>query len=309
MFKREDYWPYMFGVFILGGLIALPAIYSNFIEVPLERLLAGCMMGCMLFAFAHTRDGNFSFGRLVGGVVVIMLLMLRFAGESDGKGGVIPGGLLGFAVMGACGWVGIGLGRATGIAKGLKKADENVMVLHSRSSNGGEERERTTMEPKEFTDAMYRALLERTHEAWTSKRPPFDTLRSPLLDQLHKNGTVESLMQAFSSSKQGIAFAFETEPPEDGEFLIQASISQDRLSMLLTNRYFYYFGLDRSLLATRYEAGKVALNDIEECVLDDERIFPKAFLELPTRTIHLKGFDSTALLELLREMLKPTAIS
>lgn len=120
MFHREDYWPYLFGVFVFGGLIAVPAVWSQFIDLSFGRLVAGSLVACAVFAYAHTEDGQFSFSSFFIGYALTLLISLRVAAQSDIGGGVIPGGLLGFLIMSGCGWLGIGLGRATGIAKALK---------------------------------------------------------------------------------------------------------------------------------------------------------------------------------------------
>jgi MFS family permease len=120
MFRREDYWPYMFGIFVFAGLVAVPIIWGQFIDLPYGRLVAGSLVGCFVFAYAHKRDGQFSFGRFIIGFGFVFLMSMRFSVQSGGIGGFIPGGVLGFLVMGGGGWLGIGIARVTGIAKALK---------------------------------------------------------------------------------------------------------------------------------------------------------------------------------------------
>jgi len=115
MFKREDFWPFMFGVFILGGLLVIPAIWSQFSDIPLDRLVLGSVLGCFIFAYAHDRDGGFSVLRLIVGYAIVFVLLMKGAAKGGLEPIMIPGGALGFLVMAACGWVGILFGRAMGL--------------------------------------------------------------------------------------------------------------------------------------------------------------------------------------------------
>ena len=73
-----------------------------------------------------------------------------------------------------------------------------------------------------------------------------------------------------------IAFAFMRSPPKEDEYLLCAKGIQSRLSFVLTNRYFYFFGLDQDVLAKKYESGKIALENIRECTLNEGWVLNKA---------------------------------
>ena len=111
MFRKEEYGPYMIGVFILGGLIAVPLIWSYFVDLPYEKLVLGSLLGCGIFAFAHTRDGDFSLLRFFGAFAFVFLMSLKISVQAGGTGPFVPGGLLGFFVMAACGHAGVGISR------------------------------------------------------------------------------------------------------------------------------------------------------------------------------------------------------
>ncbi len=115
MFRREDYWPFMFGVFVLGGLVAVPLIWSLFVDLPFKGLVASSLVGCFVFAYAHTRDGQFSVRRFIVGFGLALLITLRVTARSGGIGAFIPGGVLGILVMEGCGWLAIGIARVTGV--------------------------------------------------------------------------------------------------------------------------------------------------------------------------------------------------
>jgi hypothetical protein len=125
MFNREDYFPYMFGVFVFAGLIAIPVIFGQFIELPLGRLIGGSVVGCFIFAQAHTRTGEFLFGRFTIGVVVGLLLTMNSGGAS-----YLPGGVLGFAMMAGGGWLGVWLGRFLGITSYVDNTEPSVLQAH-----------------------------------------------------------------------------------------------------------------------------------------------------------------------------------
>jgi len=301
MFRREDYWPYMFGVFVFAGVIALPTIYSNFIDLPFDRLLAGCLLGCFLFAFAHTRDGQFSFGRFIGGVALMVLALMRTAGKSDGQGGVIPGGLLGFAVMAAAGWFGIAIGRATGISKALKSGDSRTIVKHGQSAEVGQKVTLAGQPEHVFSDDMYRALVNRTYFAWHTGKP---SALSVAIKNQAKMLNMEQFATVFTSAKEAIAFAFQIEPPDDDEYIIAAENADHRLSYLLTSRYFYYFGLDKDLFASKYPAGKIALRDIRKCEIIQGFVFPKATIALyDGKIISIDGFNSERPILLIQKLI------
>ncbi len=139
MFRREDYWPYLFGVFVFAGLLAVPVIWSLFIDLTYGRLVAGSLVGCAVFAYAHTKDGQFSLGSFIVGYAVVLLMSLRVAAQSGTGVGIVPGGLLGLLLMTGGGWLGIGLGRATGVADALKvpsTATPSCRAARSRRASG-----------------------------------------------------------------------------------------------------------------------------------------------------------------------------
>lgn len=121
LFREEDYWPYMLGVFVFAGLFFLPLIWGQFIYLSYLRLVAGSLIGCFVFAFAHKKDGQFSIWRFVGGLVFVSVMALKVSLSSGGFNGVIPGGLIGFLLMAGCGLLGIRIARLTGISKAYAK--------------------------------------------------------------------------------------------------------------------------------------------------------------------------------------------
>lgn len=125
LFRNEDYWPYLFGIFVFAGLLAIPIIWGQILDQAYERLVFGSLVGCGVFAYAHSREGQFLFGRFIAGFALVFLISMRVAAQSAGGIGFIPGGFLGFIVMSGGGWLGIGIARVTGIAAALRSADSS----------------------------------------------------------------------------------------------------------------------------------------------------------------------------------------
>jgi hypothetical protein len=117
----------MFGIFVFAGLVAVPLIWGQFTNLPYDRLVAGSLVGCAVFAYAHTRDGKFSVSRFIVGFGFVFLMSLRITARSGGLGGFIPGGFLGFLVMSGCGWLGIWIARALGFSGEWKALDPVVL--------------------------------------------------------------------------------------------------------------------------------------------------------------------------------------
>lgn len=110
VFKYDDYWPFMAGLFGIGGLLAVPLIWGQIGDLTYLEATPGSLLGCVVYAYGVTRHGEFRTGRFIGALVVAILLVMR----SDSL--ILPGGILGFLVMGGCGWIGIAAGRATGLS-------------------------------------------------------------------------------------------------------------------------------------------------------------------------------------------------
>ena len=239
MFNREDYYPYMFGVFVFAGLMAVPAIWGLFIELPFYRLIGGSLVGCFIFAQAHTRTGEFLFGRFVVGAGVGVLITLKASITSDAY---LPGGLLGFAIMAGGGWLGLWLGRSTGITATFENANSTVLKTHDTTTTAAPapitapEDEVCSEMPDEqysFSDIDYRTLLESSRQAWmrgdlsgvSDKFPEEASGMSP-----------EEFSKQFDSygqmARQVFDFAFKHSAPLDDEIVIAIEIEISTLCQL-----------------------------------------------------------------------------
>lgn len=114
MFEKADFIPYVCGVMILGGFIIVPIVWGNFMDLSFEKSLFPSLLSCGVFAASHSKTGNFHFGRFIFlNIYVFFMIMRTMAkyGSGGGKPMFMAGGLLGFLVMAACGWAGIGIVR------------------------------------------------------------------------------------------------------------------------------------------------------------------------------------------------------
>lgn len=150
VFEREDYLPFMFGVFVIAGLIVAPFMYDLFFNIPKGRLIFISLALCAVFAYAFKRNGNVNYGHIAKALLIIIVLLYSNAKITEAsdrnkaflrglqsrnsgskivpkinKNMIIPGMLLGFMAMAGGGWLGIRIGRATGITKRLTSNDRS----------------------------------------------------------------------------------------------------------------------------------------------------------------------------------------
>jgi len=116
VFRREDYWSFVLGIFVLGGLLLFPLGLRLEFGFSYYRGLVASFLVCGAIAYAHRRDGGFSFGRLILGVTIAHLVLLYFSLASGEFRIVVPGGVIGFLIAEGCGWIGIAIGRTTGLS-------------------------------------------------------------------------------------------------------------------------------------------------------------------------------------------------
>lgn len=112
-FREQDYIPFIAGVLVLGGLLIVPFIYGMFLNIYYPQALFSSLLSCGIFLYAHDRRGNFSFGKFLLAYLFILFQILRTSTQQGGANHpiFIAGGLLGIALMLACGWAGIAIAR------------------------------------------------------------------------------------------------------------------------------------------------------------------------------------------------------
>jgi hypothetical protein len=108
-------------------------------------------------------------------------------------------------------------------------------------------------------NTAYIELLRRTQQAWSEGA--LDTF-SP--EARETGATFRGMAKVFEPHEEAISFAFKDKPPEADEFLVAAQNAGTQCSFVMTNKYFYFFGLDQGLMSNNYGMGKVAYSAIEK---------------------------------------------
>jgi uncharacterized membrane protein len=110
MFKETEYVPFMLGVFLIGGLLAVPIIYGLILGLSYFQSLPWSLVSCIILLIGFRRNGSISWGRaipaIIGGAMVI-----NAYNQITGKPAFVASGFLGFLLVAGCGYVGIWIGR------------------------------------------------------------------------------------------------------------------------------------------------------------------------------------------------------
>ncbi|MBN1594016.1 MAG: hypothetical protein JW941_12305, partial [Candidatus Coatesbacteria bacterium] len=114
LFDREDYYPFIISVFLLGGLIALPTLWSepDRIDMTYKQALPWALGACLVFLAGFRTNGTISLIRTAPAVLAMAAVVWLFTKDS----GIPVQALIAFAVFAIfalliCGYIGIGLGR------------------------------------------------------------------------------------------------------------------------------------------------------------------------------------------------------
>lgn len=140
-----------------------------------------------------------------------------------------------------------------------------------------------------FSEDDYNQLIEITRQAWMNGE--VNEYAAEAKEIASKPGSVRKM---FDSQIGAIAFAFKDQAPKPDEFLIAASDSGVRTSYVLTNKYFYFFGLDAMFLADKRASGKIAYEAID-------RIFSKSGFVMHQINIRLKSGERILVKDLMRD--------
>ncbi|MEL7498316.1 MAG: hypothetical protein AAFN77_11955 [Planctomycetota bacterium] len=108
MFSEGSYAPFMVGVFILGGFVALPLLYGGMLGHDYVSSLPWTLGVCVVFLFGFRRNGTISWLRATPVLLLLMIAAYAFY-KYTGRHGFGVGGFLGFLIVFGCGYVGIGV--------------------------------------------------------------------------------------------------------------------------------------------------------------------------------------------------------
>ncbi len=112
LFKEADFIPYLCGVMILGGLIAIPMVWGMMHGIGYGQALLPALVSCGIFAASHNKRGHFLWMRFLLMMLFFSMQIMKTANSySHTRPMFLAGGFLGFLIMSGCGWAGIFLAR------------------------------------------------------------------------------------------------------------------------------------------------------------------------------------------------------
>ena len=113
LFSPLDYMPFMLGVFLVGGLAAMPLTYGLGTGLSYLESLPWSLASCVVFLVAFRKNGTISWARAIPAIIAIMVAANVY-NQSTGKPAFAAGGVAGFVLVLVCGYVGVGIGRLLG---------------------------------------------------------------------------------------------------------------------------------------------------------------------------------------------------
>ena len=112
LFQEKDYIPFMFGVFVLGGIFGLPFLWGSVFglnRVDPDNYYFGVLMPsfllCLSLLIAFKRDGSISKIRVIISFLIVFLVSAILSAANGGS--FMSGTLIGIAVLVICGHVSV----------------------------------------------------------------------------------------------------------------------------------------------------------------------------------------------------------
>ncbi len=112
LFNEADYAPFIIGVFVLGGLLAIPMLWSDpeRINMTYAEAVPWAIGASMVFLAAFRRNGTVSWLRAVPAVAA-MILAEVFLAKTDSTPALVSYAVFAVFAITICGYIGIGIGR------------------------------------------------------------------------------------------------------------------------------------------------------------------------------------------------------
>ncbi len=167
MYRKQDYPFFIFGVALFAGLGLVPVIWGSLSGIAYKQALLPSIISCTIFLFAFNDEGKFSLLRFFGGMVFALLLVFKTSiAAGSSKPFFIAGGIFGFLIMFACGWVGIWIGRLFRPIKLNDKSDPYsrlILLSHKQWKSGKvksiftlSQQDANAMSQEAFADKYYK---------------------------------------------------------------------------------------------------------------------------------------------------------
>ena len=178
-------------------------------------------------------------------------------------------------------------------------------MSHVISNNVMDESKESKWETPKYSglkNSNLMSLLKNTYNAL--KLGCLDCINKNLKNQF-ESCTLEEFTKSYENETIIFETAFSEQPPDEDEYVINLKNAVKRCSYLLTNKYFYFFGLDKGVLSKKYPSGRVALTNIKECNYKKKGlVMYKAAITLKSgETIHIKDLMKSIPLDLIKIIL------
>ena len=111
IFKKENYTSFMLGVFVLGGLLVVPLLWSfllglRYVDMFLKPYVVFSLMLCVCVLIVFRRDGTTSWLRIIPAIIIGIIVGSAVAAAS-GKLVFGSSTIIGFLILILCGRVGV----------------------------------------------------------------------------------------------------------------------------------------------------------------------------------------------------------
>ena len=112
LFDEADYGPFMTGVFVLGGFLAIPILWSQpeRIKMTYGMAVPWAIGACVVFLLAFRRNGTVCWLRAVPAVAAMIVAEVLFA-KTDNTPALVSFAVFAVFTIMICGYIGIGIGR------------------------------------------------------------------------------------------------------------------------------------------------------------------------------------------------------
>ena len=108
LFSERSYAPFMVGVFLPGGFVALPLFYGGMLGHDYVSSLPWTLGVCVVFLCGFRRNGTITWLRAAPALFMLMIAAYAFY-KYTGRHGFGVVGFLGFLIAIGCGYIGIGV--------------------------------------------------------------------------------------------------------------------------------------------------------------------------------------------------------
>lgn len=113
-FEPEDYWPFVAGIVVLAGFVAIPLLWGYMSKIEYARSIIPSLLSCVAFIFAYDKRGKFSILKLALGTLFVFVLMIKVVASSGSHRpppAFFASGIGAYIVTLVCGRIGIKIAR------------------------------------------------------------------------------------------------------------------------------------------------------------------------------------------------------